>query len=349
MKLLVVLGAGASYQCWPPERGGTLSLPLANGLYSTDQTQDELLNVYDLTGLAAKIRRKAQLAGKEFDIEAELAGIKERAEKAGDFNVLKSLLKSRFYIQELVQKLSEETIRATNGHTLYVDFLNDLKDWIDGNPSGRSVDIVTFNYDTLIDKAMSTVYSHDWRVKNNESPLSAYYLGQNLRIYKPHGSINWGRTITRNGLDSYVYSDFNQASNDFNTIEISDKFNFVDLVYRNGERKDYLPAIAIPFKGKSFDECPIPMRKKMLDVVASAESILTIGWRGGDEHFLEELRKNTDARDVAVVSPDALGGELGVLLQNKLVSPKNMTFADFIYTGELTKLLKKLELPRAFA
>jgi len=348
MRILIVLGAGASYQCWPPGRQSLLTLPLANGLFSTENTQDELLNLYNLTSLAAKLRRRAVVEGNKFNIEGELAGIKERAEKDGDFNVQKILFKSRFYIQELIQKLSEATIEVTRGHTLYVDFLNDLKDWIDENRRERFVDIVTFNYDTLIDKAMSTVYSHDWMVKNNESALSAYYTGSNLRIYKPHGSINWGRIVTRNGTDNYIYEDINQPTNDFNSIDITDKFKFVDPVYRTSERKDYVPAIAVPYKGKSFEECPIPMRSKMLEAIASAEAVLTIGWKGGDSHFVEELVKNSKARNVKVVSPGAMNTELGTILQNKLVSPTDMTFADFIHKGEMSKFLNRSELPNTF-
>jgi hypothetical protein len=346
MRLLVVLGAGASYQCWPPNRSGGLTLPLANGLFSTEQTQDGLLNLYSLTGLAAKIRRREQANGDKFDVESELAEIRERAEKNDDLNTLQSLFKARFYLQELIQKLSEQTVTDTNGHTLYVDLLNDLKDWVEEDAQNRFVDIVTFNYDSLIDKAMATVYSHDWSQKSSEDSLTAYYKGKSIRIYKPHGSINWGRVVTSNGKDDYLYSDFNQVVGAFRDIQIEHKFLFIDPVYRGPSVKNYVPALAIPFKAKvGFDECPKPMFKGMLKAVSEAEEILAIGWKGADRHFVNEVNKNTSARQVFVVGPNAYNTEMAQVITGKRIRPVNQTFSEYIHQGTLAEYLQQLGTP----
>src|SRR3989344_1947370 len=105
MRILIVIGAGASTDCWPEHtvpNNDFRRLPLANALFSPDSVQDSYLNNYGLMGLASKIRQKTRIEGDDFDIEATLKSINDAAVKIGDQNTLQSMFKARFYLHSLI-------------------------------------------------------------------------------------------------------------------------------------------------------------------------------------------------------------------------------------------------------
>lgn len=310
MHLMVVIGAGASFDSWPkhvarPHDYESVRLPLANNLFAPLPTQNSFLDSYRLMGLASILRSKAGLAG--FDIEAELARISDTALQRNDTNTIQSLFKTRFYLHGVITALTQRTLRHTSSHTLYVDLIVKLKEWIDESPTTRYVDIVVFNYDNLIEKAMENVYGYDWHSKNSEVPLRAYYRGNNLKIYKPHGSINWGREILK-GKNHYFYNGVDEAFQDFDQLELASSFQFIDpnTIANADQSKNVIPAIAVPFKKKTnFDECPQEMQTEMLTAVNNANKVITIGWKGADEHFTKLLSTNSKVDEVCIVSPRA--------------------------------------------
>lgn len=311
MRLLVVIGAGASYDCIPQSLGrGNIGLPLANELFDPGETQDYFLQKYDLMGLAAKLRnikrKYTARYGEKFNLEDELAKLNNASLERNDLNTLASLFMARFYLQNVIIRLTDDVIQRTSSHTVYVELLNMLKDWIDESPSSRFIDIVIFNYDDLVERAMQNVYGHEWHQKQKLDVLGAYYYGHNLRIYKPHGSITWGRRITKSLLP-YAYKKIADVSHGFHTLKISSHFEYIDptLFFDEEKLKDSVPAIAIPFKEKTtFQECPKPMFHQMNEAIAQADELLTIGWQGADAHFIRLLaEKNTKIMMAHVVSP----------------------------------------------
>ncbi len=333
MRILIVIGAGASFDSWPKHLASTehyKKIPLANDLFAALPAQNELLNQYNLMGLARQLRRKIEFLGKNFDIEAELENINKVASNRNDPNTIKSLFITRFYLQHLIKNMAIGTLNHTNSDTVYVDLLNQLKDWIDESPSTRFVDIVSFNYDHLLEKAMETVYSYDWSSKNKNTPLNAYYAGNNLRIFKPHGSINWGREILKND-QHFSYSELNAVFSEFDQIELAHSFQLVDPnIFTDARQKIFIPAIAIPFKQKTnFDECPQEMLAKMLEAVQDADKIMTFGWKGTDEHFTNLLKDNKKIDEVYIISPEA-DTSLDKVFPLDLFKPFKSTFRYFV-------------------
>lgn len=334
MHLLVVVGAGASFDCWPEHVRTAINqqkLPLANDLFSTLPTQGAILNEYNLMGLASRLRKKEKASGKSFDVEAELATISKLAEAIGDKNTIQSLFKARFYIHRITNILTKKTLSHTNSHTVYVDLLNQLKEWIDQSPTTRFVDIVVFNYDNLIEKAMETVYNYDWRNKTQQLPLNAYFAGNNMRIYKPHGSINWGREILKNG-SHFSYGDIENVFREFDQLELAHGFQFIDpdVITDPGMGKIFIPAIAVPFKTKTnFDECPQGMQVEMLKAIKNANKIITLGWKGADENFTSLLSENDKIDEIYVVSPRA-ETQLNKALPMAKLTPIETTFSCFV-------------------
>ncbi len=312
MRLLIVIGAGASYDCLPqhvtrPYDYESNRLPLANNLFSTLPTQNSFLEKYNLMGLASPLRSRSKIQADKFDIEAELANIFEVANKRRDPNTLQHLFKARFYLHSLIKTLSKRTLNLANSHTVYVDFLYKLKNWVDESPSKRLVDIVVFNYDDLIEQAMKEVYSYDWYSKTKLRPLNAYTAGKNLNIYKPHGSINWGRKILRDDTN-LSYNSLENIFNKFYELELTNTIQFIDpdIIENDNLPKQFVPAIAVPFKGKvDFAESPQSMQASMVKATQEANKIITFGWKGADEHFTDLLKTNNKIDDVYIVSPTA--------------------------------------------
>lgn len=332
MRILIVIGAGASMDCWP---GAVINeqdrLPLANKLFTPLNKQNLFLNKYDLMGLASKLRRQAREEADKFDIEKELAAIADRAEKDNDPNTKQSLFKTRFYLNSLINELTKITLNNTSSHTTYVDLIYQLKEWIDDDPRTRFVDIVTFNYDNLIEKAMENVYSYDWGIKN-QTPMSAYYGGTNLRIYKPHGSINWYRTAKGADTD-FHYHTAKEAFRWFNQIYIGDQFGFVDPDVFNdlNVNKSYIPAIAVPLRNKTdFQECPEEMFQAMIKAINASDKLITFGWKGSDNHFVDLLKEQKDRiKEIHIVSPSA-DTNLGTVYEEEYINTQKFGFRDFV-------------------
>ena len=342
MRLLIVIGAGASYDSWPPFAGdGDFKdhIPVANRLFAPWAKQNMILREYDLMGLAAALRRKELLAAKDFDIEAELGQISANANKRGDLNSLLDLYKARFYLHRLVRDYTNETNNVTQKHTVYVDMLHQIKNWIDESPQQRFVDIVVFNYDTLIEDAMKQVYSHDWDLKAGHASIAHYYVHKNVRIFKPHGSINWGRQLEDND-PSYELP--TTAFKHFNSVSLTEKFDLVDPnVFTNGSiSKKFVPAIAIPFKDKySFQECPPYMFEAMKAAIKSADKLLTLGWKGADQHFTKLIKDTNNTIDEAIVISPSGETQLGDTLPSEIIKSVESTFRHFVSESNALELL----------
>lgn len=345
MRLLIIIGAGTSFDCWPKifeGRHDVQKLPLANELFSNDRKQSELINLYRLGGLASKLRSRSRTSGDVFDIEAELTAINDVAVEQDDKNYIQALFTTRFYLQHLIKDLTNRTLELTDSVTLYIELLNKLKDWVLESRNNRFVDIVTFNYDTLLEDAMENVYPHDWRIKNDANRISAYYQGANLKIFKPHGSIDWGREITKDDKHFQFY-DLKDVVKNFNTINLANSIKYIspdDFINMSLE-KNYVPAIAVPFKGKTdFQECPKEMLDEMVEAIKDADKVMTLGWKGTDKHFTEILKtKNKKVDKVFVVSPD---GETQLeTIYPSQIKPIRSTFSNFISeTDELETILQ---------
>lgn len=341
MRILVVIGAGASFDAWPShiQPQDHQKLPLANELFSSKHYQDIFLSDYRLMGLASKLRRLSASRGKEFDIELELSKINSVAVKRNDLNTIQDLFKARFYLHRLITTLSGETLKSTRSHTVFVDLLNQIKDWIDDSRQNRFVDIVTFNYDDLIENAMENVYNVDWDSKNKQNPLSAYYSGQNLKIYKPHGSINWGREVTVND-NHYSYISVNQVFEQYNRLELQHSFQFIKSnIFTDGGSKIFIPAIAVPLGEKtSFDECPQEMQQEMVEATREADKIITLGWKGADQHFNSLLKNNPKVKEVYVISPGA-DTKLDAIYSDEKLKRTKSTFRHFVSDSDALESL----------
>jgi hypothetical protein len=101
---------------------------------------------------------------------------------------------------------------------------------------------------------MENHYSVDWNKNKKHDQLSGYYSEKNIRIYKPHGSINWGRAVYQNDR-AFRYHSIEDLYREFLSLELHEGFDYVRPAYFYDDNitfKNLIPAIAIPFKEKNY-------------------------------------------------------------------------------------------------
>jgi hypothetical protein len=158
--LMVVLGAGASYDCVPESNLGPimygqrneLQPPLTNGLF--DLSRDLVLQAaqaFDTQG-ALILELQAVATAAEGSVEEELQRHLARAEQ-GDENMGRGLLALRYFIRYVVSHSTRQWAQAAGGQTNYRALLAK----IDRRRSDDNEEVlhVTFNYDLLLEQALS--------------------------------------------------------------------------------------------------------------------------------------------------------------------------------------------------
>lgn len=80
------------------------------------------------------------------------------------------------------------------------------------------------------------------------------------------------------------------------------------------------PAIAIPVTEKGTFECPATHVSMLTTLIPKVTKLLTIGWRGTENHFLELLRNQGPMTAVAVAGSEPEASETINQLRSKGVS-----------------------------
>lgn len=197
----------------------------------------------------------------------------------------RELASVRFYLCELLNRITEQWSSRTNGVTNYAPLVRDILRF---NKSGEQVCLVTFNYDLLLDRAL---YTFEFKRRAPEEHLDSHPI---LKLFKLHGSVNWSRLVNiPDGPRLQPLGLIQEA----NTIQLSDKFvnaNATDPQQMFSFGKPIFPAVAIPVQTKSDQhfECPLHHRDYLAGMLPSITKILIVGWQAKEAHFLRMLRSN---------------------------------------------------------
>jgi hypothetical protein len=69
------------------------------------------------------------------------------------------------------------------------------------------------------------------------------------------------------------------------------------------------PALALPLRTKTVFSCPPEHLEQLRQKLPQVTRVLTIGWKGQDQHFLDELRKAKAGRcEMLIVTKSERGG-----------------------------------------
>jgi len=280
--LLIIFGAGASYDHHPNQSSDSV-MPMANGLiYDNLHNAGDAKNTWQGAVPIINILQEIENQNKQgFNIEEALFAILEE----NDENINAQLLSFLFYVHRVISSVESNIRRYENANTNYTRLLTKLqKTKVDRDMGIR---IVSFNYDTLIEAACGQVYP-TWVFNTYED----YLLGPGVRLYKPHGSLNWQKLT--NGIDHQTREESvikllaGRYSNNPTTERI---VRYSDMYQSHTLGKTHLmqPVLALPFKEKTNFVFPDNHKSSLVNDMNKITHILTVGWRGSESHFHQQI------------------------------------------------------------
>jgi hypothetical protein len=308
--LMVIFGAGASYDSapdFPPPQpqAGQQSFdppppppnpreiwrpPLTPKLFldSDGEFGSIVRNYPKLLPVLPHLRRPSSGKSVEEELEAW------QAEASGDPERKRQLFSIRYYLHDLLFKISNEWLQQTSDITNYVILLDQIRHL---NTQNEPVALVTFNYDLLLDRAL---LSFNFKAL----PLDRYFEAHPMfKLLKPHGSVDWARFVdfptNRLGVDQLI----EQAD----SIKLSDEYllaNASHPVSIHSFGRPIVPAIAVPVQTKTEDtfEWPSQHRAYFDSLLPLVTKILIIGWQAKEAHFLKLLREKLPTGGVTQIT-----------------------------------------------
>lgn len=259
-----------SYQDYQP--------PLTKDLFHPNEKYTNILLHYkELYGAREDII--SELKTPSNTLESVMLKWKKYAE--GNFLRLKQLVQFRFYLRQLLYPCIGY---APNGG-LYTALINKVLDIQDS----AEVTFVTFNYDLLIESALSHCGLY-----NDPFDLTALtdYIPNTLPLIKLHGSVNW---VYKIDACANIYGNLGKKTSDVferifqisenqepqvNELSIDNNANALAT-----ENTILYPAIAIPVEQKNAFIAPESHVELLKIRLKNAKNIVCIGWRAQEEAF----------------------------------------------------------------
>lgn len=192
----------------------------------------------------------------------------------------------RFYLMDVVQRSAAAAENEAAFLTNYLWLVTRIHD-----VCGPEVAYVSFNYDTMLESAINSRFG-----ASIGKDLSSYMSGP-VRVFKPHGSVNWTQAIPALGppppnsgyfymhptlADVAAHADFDSSG----PVEI---FKPEDV--GGGRDAFFVPAVAVPVADKDAFVMPEDHLGEMIGALRQTTRILTIGWRGSELKFQETARQ----------------------------------------------------------
>ncbi len=314
---MVIFGAGASYDSSPDFSPPSMPAaqqnfgsspaqslsreqwrpPLANNLFDNpSQAFSDIVRKYPkLSHILPLLRQRS--GGKT--VEEVLEQLQD--ESKGNPEGQRELATVQYYLRDLffrvTNKWLDETDRTTNYTTLIRDILRLTR-------SGELVCLVTFNYDLLLDNAL---FSYDYKPRQPEDQFQSHPV---LKLFKPHGSVDWARRVLLPYDESLKPEGIIDAAEAVQRQVMSDfrRFNPSEADSNPG-RQTFIPAIAIPLQNKTEETFVWPPNHltQLQEFLPSVTRILIIGWRAKEAHFSKLLKGSLPkVRQVMVVGSGSL-------------------------------------------
>lgn len=264
-------------------------------------------------------------------VERQLAVFEEQAKTFPERH--RQLAAIRYYIHDVLWHCQHNWATLHFGNTNYLSFIDAVERW--RHEVDQQVCFVTFNYDTMIEKAFEERFG--WTFAD----FAAYTSQPSYKLIKLHGSIDWGLAIELPAKDAKDV--IRSAGHGLVVTSHFRKVVLPGIVFE--DRYVGYPAIAIPIEKKSDFSCPPEHLQTLAEVIPNVTKIITIGWRATEQHFLKMLHSrqagSPEDADLMVVS----GGDKGVAeTTNNLAIGPPETRRKRVYWGNgFTELIKNID------
>lgn len=285
--LMVIFGAGASYDSAPDypavPSGATDSaagarLPLANDLFvNRVDFRSARMTYPEINALIPSLIQRGGLS-------VEKVMQRYQGEAGEDPHRHSQLLAVKYYLRHMLSDVEHNWHQSyARGITNHLSLLDQIRH---NYAKKEAVCLVTFNYDTLIERDMLTMGA---KVES----MADYIGNKQFKLFKLHGSVNWYRRINsgimwkkdnRNYLPPNIIAHAAQ-------LEVSSTFEMTIKGQPPSDGNAWYPAIAIPVEAKKDFECPEGHLFVLESLIPQITRILTVGWRATEGHFLARLKE----------------------------------------------------------
>lgn len=272
------------------------------------------------------------------------AALQDLQFKATDYpRGLEQLAAVRYYLQHILWQCGTSWKVIAKGITNYKVLLDQIER---ANKKNEPVCLVTFNYDTLLEDALSH-FGLSIEAFRDYTKKHPFY-----RVFKVHGSVNWARIA---GNRMYAPNATDPMSVAQECIRGAAELNITQhYVLTSGcppppvDRWPAFPAIALPVEKEKNFECPADLIMELEALLPQTKKVLVIGWRATEEHFLALLKKYLrPGVRVHVVAgslkdvDEAQGSIRRALKNNSLadISGNDEGFTDFIHSDKVEDFL----------
>ena len=250
----------------------------------------------------------------------------------------------KFYFQKIIWSCEDGQTNIAQGVSNYLTLVGYIEEH---RCSQEPVILITFNYDSMIERALSC-YFDDFRF----TAINDYIRRPSYKLFKLHGSMNWGYPILDYAPDPGRQSEDQVIEA---IIARADKLAFSDDIFVSEDRparvdrgEVVFPAISIPVQTKSSFSCPEEWLPLLDDLLEHVNDVLLIGWRGAELHFLKRavlfLSKNlhrvtivSDTEQSATETKEHLGSA-GLSASYTLI---HGGFTEFIVSGMAKTYLRR--------
>lgn len=295
--LVVIIGAGASYDCVDPNdyvvRG--LKPPLTKELFDNRQAfLDALDNYPGARNVSAKLVASVT-GGKPIEV-----AIREGMESANRV-IRKCYDEVPLYLQNIIGQVSNGYI--TRGANRYHAMIEDIESRTGG--MFRSVMYLSLNYDTLLERALRDWYQVGFVNLPDYLPSG----DRKWALVKPHGSITWGFPLFPTAHvdvqnDEYWLRELLQLmrDNDKEPRPVPTDLKIVSPTSRLLDGQLMYPALAAPAVGKTEFICPPEHTRFCETVMAEATDLLVVGCALMDMDVIALLAKGVKIRNLMIAN-----------------------------------------------
>jgi CRISPR/Cas system-associated endoribonuclease Cas2 len=217
----------------------------------------------------------------------------------------RQLLGATYYIRQVIHRAQYSWWQgAVDRVTNYIELVEQIDRWtVD---SRDHVAFVTFNYDTLLEKAIHAVTGKEFRQVDD-------YVTHPMPVFKLHGSIDWWQGVANLGWSgnlALAWADQMIAA----AKDIRPTGAFQVREPDQGTGGPVIPAISLPVltKGDEAFACPATHLEALRAALPTATKVLVIGWRGAEAHFYSLWKASFKPSDHKPYSVLMVGSEDGV-------------------------------------
>lgn len=283
--LLIIFGAGASFDHDIRVRQTSSRIPLTNGLIDEGLGYVQVAKT-NWPGAVPIINHLNELKRKNtnFNLEDALYSEFQRNKDA----VKAQLISFKYYLHDIIRNSEYAVRQANQGNTNYTKLLQNLQRR--GTDDKKGISLVSFNYDTLIETACTQLYPTWEFIKFDD-----YIEGNDkLRLFKPHGSLSWNKIYQPQIHNPDTVSIIKIMQDTSRSGYFSQGEQIVNYYYEHnskvqGSNSVTEPIIALPYKEKTSFVFPPEHMRELLREINNITHILTIGWRGEEVHFQKEV------------------------------------------------------------